>query len=185
MKISINKNNVFSVLLGLVVLVILYRITPSYVDPVIKLVISKNRTTIAHIHQPRDIELTKEAYVDKLDLAVGNGFRHAKLGELGYASDYFVDINHEINVRKEGQYHFSVSSDDGFSLSIDGKLLCEHVRDRPLTTQGCPVRLTVGIHQVKLIYFQGFGNAGLRVEYANTDNHSFHVFGEDSKYITF
>lgn len=184
-KEHITKNSVLSVLLGLLIIAVLFRITPAYVDPVIKLVISKNRATITNIHQPRDIELTKEAMVDKLDLADKNKFRHPKLGELGYTNDFFVDVNHEITVKKEGEYRFYVSSDDGFSLNIDGKMLCEHVRDRPLTTQSCLTRLSVGKHQVNLVYFQGFGNAGLRVEYASTKDDDMHTFGEDSKYITF
>jgi hypothetical protein len=185
MKLSMNKNSILSILLAVVAVAIIWRITPVYVDPVVKLVISKNRAHIGTIHQPRDIEISKEVMVDNLNLHEKSRFRHPKLGEIGYGDQFFVDVNHEFTVKKPGRYRFNIASDDGFSAAIDGKLLCEFQQDRPFTMESCPVNLTAGKHQFKLSYFQGYGQSGLTVEYMNTDDNKSYFFGKDSKHIAF
>lgn len=185
MKLSINKNITLSIILGIVTLLIINQITPPSVDAVIKLTISKNRAGISNIHQTRNIEFTKEVMVDVLDLSEKNRFRHPKLGDIGYVDNFFVDISKKFTVKTAGKYRFNVSSDDGFSLTIDGKRLCEHVRDRPLTLQSCPIDLSAGEHQFDLVYFQGFGNAGLKVDYLNELDKKVYVFGENSKHLNF
>ena len=45
-----NKNSIFTALIALTVILILVRITPVTVDPVVKLVISKNRVGITNIY---------------------------------------------------------------------------------------------------------------------------------------
>lgn len=180
-----NKNSLFSALLALVVILILVRITPISVDPVVKLVISKNRVSISNIYQARDIELTREIMIDRLDLIVKNRFSHPKLGNIAnYSEDFFIDVNHPIQVKKADTYRFLMGSDDGFSLRIDGKLICEHLGDRPYTVQPCMVFLSEGEHQVAISYFQGFGNSGFTVEYAR-GNEKPNWFGDDSDSVKF
>lgn len=181
----INKNSIFTALIALVTIIILVRITPVSVDPVVKLVISKNRVSISNIYQPRDIEFTREVMVDKLNLIDSNRFSHPKLGNVAtYSDDFFVDVNHTITVNEADNYRFLMGSDDGFSLSIDGKLVCEHLGDRPYSVQPCMIHLSKGQHQVNISYFQGFGNSGFTVEYARGDEKPY-WFGEDSSAITF
>ena len=180
-----NKNSIFTALIALVVAIILVRITPVSVDPVVKLVISKNRVSISNIHQLRDIEATREVMVDKLNLIESNRFRHPKLGNVAtYSDDFFVDVNHTITVNEADNYRFMIGSDDGFSLTIDGKLICEHLGDRPYSVQPCFVYLNKGKHQVGISYFQGFGNSGFTVEYARGEGKTY-WFGENSSNITF
>ena len=182
---SFNRNVVFSLLLALVIGAILNRITPPHVTPVFNLVISKNRTAITNIHQPRNIELTKEVKVDRLNLADKSRFRHPKLGDIGFSNDFFVDVKSAFLVKKAGDYSFNIASDDGFVFSVDGKELCEWNHDRPLTTDTCRVNLTAGTHEFTLVYFQGYGNAGLIAQYFyDTDGHQYYM-GEDSKYLEF
>jgi hypothetical protein len=183
--ISLNKNIVLSALLAVVMGVILNRVIPPHVDAVFSLVISKNRVGITDIHQARDIEMTKTVMVDRIDLADKSRFRHAKLGEIGYANDFFVDIDSPFSVKVAGDYIFYVGSDDGFVLNVDNKKLCEWTHDRPLTIDNCRVQLTEGEHQFKLSYFQGYGNAGLTMSYANADNGTQYLAGKNSKYIKF
>jgi PA14 domain len=183
--ISLNKNIVLSALLAVMMGVILNRVIPPHVDAVFSLVISKNRVGITDIHQARDIEMTKTVMVDRIDLADKSRFRHAKLGEIGYANDFFVDIDSPFSVKVAGDYIFYVGSDDGFVLNVDNKKLCEWTHDRPLTIDNCRVHLTEGEHQFKLSYFQGYGNAGLTMSYANADNGTQYLAGKNSKYIKF
>lgn len=179
------KNWLFSLALALVTLLILYRIVPITVDPVVKLVISKNRVSISNIYQQRDIEASREVWVDILNLEHKSRFGHPKLGNIAtYSEDFFVDVDHKITVKNDDTYRFMVGSDDGFSLSIDGKLLCEHLGDKPFSVQSCLLHLTEGEHQVHVSYFQGYGNSGFTVEYARGDEKA-HWFGEDSSSVKF
>lgn len=184
-KAYFNRNSVFSVALLAVVVLIINRVIPPSVDAVFNLVISKNRVSITDIHQPRDIEMSKTVKVDRIDLADKSRFRHAKLGDLGYSGDFFVDIDAPFLVKKAGDFSFYVGSDDGFILSVDGRQLCEWTHDRPLTTDVCHVDLKEGNHTFKLVYFQGYGNAGLVMSYAFTSDGTQYLAGDDSKYLKF
>ena len=181
----LNKNSIFTALIALTVIIILVRITPVSVDPVVKVVISKNRVGINNIYQQRDIEFTREVMIDKINLLDKSRFSHPKLGNIAtYSDDFFVDVDHKITVKQADTYRFLMGSDDGFSLSIDGKLVCEHLGDRPYTVQPCLIFLSEGDHQVHISYFQGFGNSGFTVEYARGDEKP-RYFGEDSKSVKF
>src|SRR5688572_32116460 len=93
----LNKNSVFTVLIALIVIIILVRITPVSVDPVVKVVISKNRVSIGNIYQQRDIEFTREVWIDQLNLHNKSRFSHPKLGNIAtYSEDFFVDIDLKI-----------------------------------------------------------------------------------------
>ncbi len=184
-NVLLHKNTIFSALLALVTILILVRITPVTVDPVVKLVISKNRVSIGNIYQARDIEVTREVMVDRLNLEEKSRFRHPKLGNVAtYTDDFFVDVNHTITVKQADTYRFLMGSDDGFSLRIDGKLICEHLKDRPYSVQVCMTHLNEGQHQVAISYFQGFGNSGFTVQYARGDEKP-NWFGDDSKSVKF
>ena len=181
----LNKNSILTALIALTVIIVLVRITPVTVDPVVKLVISKNRVGISNIHQPRDIEFTREVMIDRLNLFQKNRFSHPKLGNVAtYSDDFFVDVSHTITVKKADTYRFILGSDDGFSINIDGKLLCEFAADRPYSAQPCLVFLSEGKHQVQISYFQGYGNSGFTVEYARGDEKP-RWFGDDSKDVKF
>lgn len=185
MKTTLNKNWIFSGLLLLVAILVVMRITPPSVDPVVQLVISKNRTGISNVHQQRDIENTRTVMVDQVNLYHKGRFLHPKLGNVAiYNDNFFVDITHPIRVLKAGQYRFVIGSDDGFTLSINDKLLCEFAADRPYSEQSCNIRLSEGSHIVKLSYFQGGSNAGLTLKYAEgTDKPRW--FGDNSKHVRF
>jgi hypothetical protein len=184
-SIPFNKNILFSVLLAIIVLVIINRIVPPFVSQVFNVVISKNRVAITDIHQPRDIEMTKTVKIDRINLADKSRFRHPKLGDIGYSGDFFVDIDAPFTVKKAGDYIFYLGSDDGFIFSVDGKQLCEWTHERPLAVDSCRVNLTSGEHTFKLVYYQGYGNAGLTMSYSNAEDGRQYLAGDDSKYISF
>ena len=183
--IPFNRNIVFSVVLAVITFMIINRIVPPHVSHVFDVVISKNRAGIASINQARDIEMSKTVKIDRINLAEKSRFRHPKLGDIGYANDFFVDINAPFTVKRAGEYVFFLSSDDGFSFSVDDKKLCEFAADRPLSTDPCRVTLTEGKHTFKLVYFQGGGNAGLTMSYAFASDGKQYLAGDDSKYISF
>ena len=183
--IPFDKNTVFSILLAIVVVAIIHRITPPYVEDVFDVVVSKNRTTITEIHQARDIEISKVVKVDRLNLEEKSRFRHPKLGDIGYSNDFFVDIDSTFLVKKAGDYVFYLGSDDGFSFSIDGKKICEWTHERPFTTDVCRVNLTAGQHNFKVAHYQGYGNAGFVMKYAFAAHRKQYLAGENSRYLEF
>lgn len=185
MKTLFNKNSLLSFILLLISALIVIRIIPVSVDPVLKLVISKNKVSINHINQARNIESTKEVMVDILNLSDQNRFKHPRLGELGYGDDFFVDIDAAFTVKEAGRYQFIVGSDDGFSLAIDGKALCNYPGSRPLGSQTCNIRLKEGQHNFKLSYYQGYGHAGLKVQYKKAGTSTLYWVGENSPAIHF
>lgn len=180
MNIAMNKNTITSFLLALIVGAILYRITPVYVPNNLEVTISKNGTDILQIHQPRDIINTRKVFVDTLNLYNKGKFGHAKLGNIAKASDdFFLDVDQLFRIHHAGNYQFLVGSDDGFSLQIDGKKICEHLRDRPYSIQSCNVFLNPGKHRFQVSYFQGFGQSGFSVQYRSLDG-KIYWFGENS-----
>jgi hypothetical protein len=184
MKKSINKNTIVSLLLLSVISIIVYRITPVYVEQNLKVVVSKNRVSINHINQARDITNTHIVNLDKLNLFNNGKFGHVKLGNIAKASDdFFLDVDQIFSIHKTGTYQFLIGSDDGFSLTIDGKKVCEHVQDRPYSVQSCNVFLKSGQHRFQVSYFQGFGQSGFSVQY-QTSNGKVYWFGEDSPDLT-
>jgi hypothetical protein len=184
-KFAADKNTILSLILALVVVLILFRATPPFVDSVVELKISKNRTPIHNLHQQRNVELQRSVMVDKLDLSHGNRFSHPKLGALGFSDNFFVDVDEDFMVKKTGNYQFNIGSDDGFAAKVDGNPLCEHLRDRPFSVQVCRVYLKAGEHRLELSYFQGFGNSGLSVEYKKVGDKRTYYFGENSPYFSF
>jgi hypothetical protein len=180
MKVTLNKNTITSILLIIISCAIIYRITPVHVTKNIEVTINKNRTSISNIHQTRDITKSFKVKLDKLNLYHKGKFGHPKLGNIAKASDdFFLDIDQNFTITKEGNYQFLVGSDDGFSLKIDGKTLCEHTNDRPYSVQSCTIYLNKGKHQLQASYFQGFGNSGFTLQYKTPDGKTY-WFGEKS-----
>lgn len=182
---TINKNWVLTAGLLVIVVAIVHRLTPPSVDKNIKLTIVKNKSSIGNIYQARDAASTKEVWVDNLDLIRKSRFMHPKLGNIADASDdFFVDVEHIITVKKKGVYQFYIGSDDGFSFNVNGKKICDHLTDRPFSVQPCAVNLSEGKHQIRLGYFQGYGNSGFSVQYSLGQTKKY-WFGENSPNVTF
>ncbi len=184
-KLNLDKNTLFSILLILVAAAIVYRLIPVRVDPVLTLVISKNQSGITNISQTRDISTTKQVKVDILNFAEKSRFMHPKLGDVGYGTDFFVDVNAPFTVKETGNYVFYVASDDGFILNISGKEICRYPSARGLASQLCNIHLTEGQHEFQLNYYQGYGHAGLKVEYGKAGNSKRYWVGESSPFIRF
>jgi hypothetical protein len=63
--------------------------------------------------------------------------------------------------------------------------LCEWTHDRPLTVDQCRINLAEGKHTFKLVYFQGYGNAGLTMGYSFATDNTLYTAGDDSRFISF
>jgi mono/diheme cytochrome c family protein len=65
--------------------------------------------------------------------------------------------------KKEGNYSFSVQSDDGSRLYVDDKSVVDNDGIHPPASKRGSVQLTAGVHKVTVAYFQGGGGAELEV----------------------
>jgi PA14 domain-containing protein len=68
---------------------------------------------------------------------------------------FAIDYSGRFWVEKPDQYRFSLGSDDGSRLYIDGRQVINNDGIHPLQTVVKSVRLSGGIHQIRVSYFQG------------------------------
>lgn len=179
------KETGFSALLLVFALFALYESTPPMVSKVFELKIYKSNKAISKLDDPRDISAEKTVWVDHLMLKDGYHLVHPKLGAIGYGDNYFVDIDGVFTVKEAGKYLLYPGSDDGFSLAVDGKTLCQFLGDRAYATRSCRVNLDKGKHNFTLKYFQGGGHSGLTLAYRHEDAKTQKWFGDNSRYIKF
>lgn len=83
------------------------------------------------------------------------------------ARDYFgYDFNGLIKVEEDGIYQFTLTSDDGSSLFIDGKLVLSNDNAHDPVTKIGFAPLKAGVHNIRLIYFEDCNGQTLSLEAA-------------------
>ena len=65
-----------------------------------------------------------------------------------------------------GTYRFDTATDDGVRLKIDGNVVIDDFVEHPLTTHEVDVPLSAGDHVVVMEYFEGFGEATAKLNWA-------------------
>ena len=68
-----------------------------------------------------------------------------------------------INIAKDGTYIFSILSDDGSALWIDGQLVLDNDQKHFAYERPSAVRLLKGFHKIEIRYFQAGGSSQLKV----------------------
>jgi len=180
------KKNTF--LLSMIILLgcfVIYKTTPTTIEPFIKATIAQQKTTVVTIDTPKNTASTKVFYLDTINFLEDITLKHGKLGTLGFASNFFIDFEATMTVSKKELYHFLIASDDGFRLFIDGKPLCEFLGDRPLAKNECTVWLEKGDHVFFLSYFQGYGRLGVQAYYRPTSSNAYNFIGVSSPSLSF
>ena len=180
----LNKNHFFSAVLIIITAAIANQFIPVYVKPVLKLTLSQNQVGISDINQPRKISETKIVWVDKLNLYQNNSLTHPKLGAIGWGERFFIDMRTEFDVKKTANYLFIAGSDDGFKLTVNGKVICHYDNDRGFSKQTCRAKLIEGKNNLELNYFQGYGLSGLVLEYKKVGEKKTRYWGEDSQELS-
>ena len=69
-------------------------------------------------------------------------------------------------VPRSGDWNIELSSDDGSRLYIDGALAIDHDGAHSMSAKTAALRLSEGLHSVKVEYFENTGSAGLRLSWA-------------------
>jgi type IV pilus assembly protein PilY1 len=64
-----------------------------------------------------------------------------------------------------GSYIFSATADDGVRLYVDGQLVIDKWIDEGATTYTASVPLVAGTHEIKLEYYENWGDAVVRLSW--------------------
>ncbi len=88
------------------------------------------------------------------------------LSVAGRPSNYALRFTSNLQIVKEGEYQFSLGSDDGSRLIINDEIVADCDGIHPHQTVEGRKTLGVGFHEVVVEYFQGGGEATLEVEIA-------------------
>ncbi len=83
----------------------------------------------------------------------------------GLENDFAFNITGTLNVPQDQIYEFSISSDDGSRLTIDGEMIIDHDGPHGTSTRYGKVALAKGYHPFIINFFQGKGGKSLAFEW--------------------
>ncbi len=69
--------------------------------------------------------------------------------------DFAIRLRGKLKIETAGTYNFTLSSDDGSKLYIDGNLVIDHDGLHGMSNKSGSVTLSAGLHPVEVQYFQG------------------------------
>jgi len=72
-----------------------------------------------------------------------------------------------IRISKTAMYDFYISSDDGSMLYIDDQLIINNDGNHGMGEKSDKAYLEMGLHKIKIIYFDAGGDNGLKVNYSS------------------
>lgn len=103
---------------------------------------------------------------DSVDFAWGGG----SPGNGVPADDFSARWTRRIALLEEGAHEFTVTSDDGFRLLVDGQPVMDHWALQGATTYTATRQLGAGEHEIVLEYFEARGDALVRFGFEPTDS---------------
>ncbi|MBV9305374.1 MAG: hypothetical protein JOZ45_04505 [Acidobacteriaceae bacterium] len=68
---------------------------------------------------------------------------------------FAIDYEGRFWIEQSGLYRFRLTSDDGASLYVDEQLIADNDGLHESQTRNASLRLSVGIHRIRISYFQG------------------------------
>lgn len=84
----------------------------------------------------------------------------------GEVNDIAMAAAAKVNVPATGWYTFDVASDDGFELAVDGSIVMQADYGKGDNSVLGHVHLTQGVHDLRVLYWEGGGGAGVEVRSA-------------------
>jgi cbb3-type cytochrome oxidase cytochrome c subunit len=101
------------------------------------------------------------------------------LGVAERKNDFAIRFRGVIVTPKEGEYEFYTKSDDGSRLFIDDQLVVDNGGIHPEQERKAKITLTAGEHAIRVLYFDGGGNTGLKVSWKGPDFKKREIEGKD------
>ena len=149
----------------------------------INLEILQQKGAILNLDSAKNISNTKRLSVPTINFVESRKLEHKNFGELGFSTNFFMNLRTKSEVLAEGNYTFYIASDDGFRFKIDDKIVCEHPENRGYKTNICHYYLKKKSYDFHVAYYQGGGPMGLTAKYKLGAKIFF--IGHDSKYMKF
>jgi hypothetical protein len=109
---------------------------------------------ISSVSDLKNLKPEAAGIVKKPDLSVAEAAEY-----IGLRFEGLIDIQHD------GIYTFYTTSDDGSVLFIAGTRIVANDYTQGMTERSGQVALKVGLHPIRVEYFQGTGGSGLEVRY--------------------
>ena len=95
----------------------------------------------------------------------GKTFEYRYGGISNRDNNFAIEFSGYINIEKEGKYKFYTYSDDGSKLLIDDKEIVDNDGDHGIKERSGDIKLSIGLHKIKVTYFNGGGGSWLDVYY--------------------
>jgi hypothetical protein len=117
-------------------------------------------------------------YTTSLNIPTQN-FRRGFPGVTKRFEWFAIDYSGRFWAEKPGEYDFSLTSDDGSNLYIDGELVVDNDGIHSTRERSGAVRLTRGVHKIRVSYYQGPGDSiALVLKFAPPEEH-YRIFNTD------
>ncbi len=88
------------------------------------------------------------------------------IGRINPRQDYFgLDLNGFINIEKEGDYTFFLTSDDGSKLLINNRVVVDNDGLHSDKEVSSKIFLKTGLYPFRIFYFEKFGGQSLKAEF--------------------
>jgi hypothetical protein len=98
--------------------------------------------------------------------AIKSGKGSMDIGAIKNRDDHFaIRFDGFINIRKQGNYTFFLSSDDGSKLYINGNLVVDNDGSHGKTEKSGTVKLGIGKHRIVIEYFDNINDEALELDY--------------------
>jgi hypothetical protein len=164
---------------------LLWRTAPPRIGGRVEVQILKQHGGVDNLDAPKKSEQLRTIVVDRLVFDSAQSLRHAQFGDLGFNRDFFLIAKTTMTVSTPAEFEFSVTSDDGYRLTLDGRTLGEHPQMRAAQTDHLTATLNPGIHRLELQYFQAYGPLALSAYYRRPPDGQQYAVGEDSLGVSF
>lgn len=102
---------------------------------------------------------------DELKPAAKGVRRDISLAASPRGDNYALRFTGYLDIQTPGSYTFTLGSDDGSRLTVNGEELMKMDGIHGVTTQSKAVELKAGWQKVELIFFQGTGGVDLKLQY--------------------
>ena len=94
-------------------------------------------------------------------VGAGNTDKITSMGDRKFGEGWNIEFSGILELKKNETVEFTVGSDDGSALFVDGKVVIMNDGPHGVVTLSGKVKLTKGKHQVNLLYFNRSGGHGL------------------------
>jgi hypothetical protein len=128
----------------------------------------------------RDPEL-KQVALTRADTRIDFNWASEEPPELGQNDHFGVRWAGKLNVTERGNYDFYLTSDDGSRLFIGDDLVVDNWGIHTVETKQANRELEVGVHPFRVEYFDGTGDAVIKLEWSSSTQPRRVASGHDFK----